>query len=148
MGVEFAAAGYGDARERRALAQSVRHGSRSDWRLYRHGHGQAAIAARSNADFAGRLVGRGGRLLGAATVAEHGLRLIDGFGRRPCGRESGYQACEPNRISGGQRNQALPQRPLGECYPHHPVSDPATLDNNILGIKKFLCQRESLGRHY
>jgi hypothetical protein len=124
MGVEFAAAGYGDARERReALAQSARDGSRSDWRLYRHCHGQAAIAARSNADFAGRLVGRGGRLLGAA-VAKNGLRLIDGFGYRPRGRKSGYQAGERNRISGGQRNQALPQRPLGECYPHHPVSDP------------------------
>jgi hypothetical protein len=82
----------------------VRDDSRGDRGLYRHCHGQAAITARSNADFAGSLVGRRGRLLGATIVAKHGLRLIDSFGCRPCGRESGYQAGERNRISGGQRN--------------------------------------------
>jgi hypothetical protein len=123
MGVKFAVADYGDARERReALAQSVRDGSRSDWGLYRHCHGQATVTARSDADFAVSLVGRGSRLLGATTVAKNGLRLIDGFGCRPCGRKSGYQAGERNRISGGERNQALPQRPLGESCPHHPLS--------------------------
>jgi hypothetical protein len=123
MGVILDVADQDEAHERReAFAQSARDGSRSDWGLYRHCHGQATTAARSNADFAVSVVGRRGRLLGAATVTKHGLRLINGFGCRLCRRESGYQAGERNRIGGGQRNQALPQRPLGESCPHHPLS--------------------------
>jgi hypothetical protein len=89
MGVRLGVADKSEAREwRQPLAQSVRGGSHSNRRRHRHCHGQAAIAARRNADFVRSLVGRGRRLLGAA-VAKNGLRLIDGFGRRPCGRESG-----------------------------------------------------------
>jgi hypothetical protein len=118
MGVRLGVADKSEARERRQpSAQSEWSGSHSNRRRHRHCHGQAAIAARSNADFAGRLVGRGRGLLGAA-VAKDGLRLIDGLGGRARGAKIRNKAGERNRISGGQRNQALPQRPLGESCPH------------------------------
>jgi hypothetical protein len=39
-------------------------------------------------------------------MANNAIRLIDGFGRSPRGAETRYQACECNRIGGGERNDA------------------------------------------
>jgi hypothetical protein len=42
----------------------------------------------------------------SAAVANNAIRLIDCFGRSPRGDEIRYQACECNRIGGGEHSDA------------------------------------------
>jgi len=79
---------------------------RDDGRHHRGHYGQAANTARTDADFAAVFVGNGCWLLRPAAVANNAIRLIDGFGRSPRGDETRYQACECNRICGGEHSDA------------------------------------------
>jgi hypothetical protein len=79
--------------------------------------GHAANAA-VHTDFAIALVGGRRRPLGGASVADKGIGLRGGFGCRLGSTGTRDQARERNRISGGERNNALLQRSLGECFGH------------------------------
>jgi hypothetical protein len=84
----------------------VWRGGRHYRRRHRGRYGQAANAARIDADFTAVFVGNGYRPLRAAAVANNAIRLIDGFGRSPRGDETRYQACKCNRIGGGEHSDA------------------------------------------
>jgi len=80
-------------------------------------------------------------------MTDNGVGLRNGIGCRLGGAEARDQAGERNRISGGKRNNALLQRPLGECDAHNQVPQasfrrlaPMT---NSLAAKKFPHQPES-----
>jgi hypothetical protein len=96
-------------------AQSVRYGSGNERRRYRRCHRQAADAAAIGADCIPCPVGRGGRLIGNNAMANNVIGLRDGIGSGPRSAKIRNQAGERNRISGGQRNNALPQ-----CSPREP----------------------------
>jgi hypothetical protein len=51
-------------------------------------------------------------------MTDNGVGLRDGIGCRLGGAEARDQACKRNRIGGGERNNALPQRSLGERFGH------------------------------
>jgi hypothetical protein len=51
-------------------------------------------------------------------MTDNGVGLRDGIGCRLGGAEARDQACERNRISGGERKNALLQRSLGERFGH------------------------------
>jgi hypothetical protein len=61
-------------------------------------------------------------------VADNAVRLIDGFGRSLRRGQTGHQARKRNRTSGGERDNALPQCPLGERRAHELVSAQPTTD--------------------
>jgi hypothetical protein len=111
------------------------------WRQCRQRHGAADAAAAIEADFAVVFGGRGRLLTGDDAVADDATRNGGRFGRSPRGAETRDQARERNRISGRQRDHALPQRPLSEEFAQ--ARSPRCADNNTLRRKKFPDQRES-----
>jgi len=67
------------------------------------------------------------------------IGLRDGIGSCARSAKIRNEAGKRDGVSGAQRNDARSQRPLGECYPHHPSPTP---NKNILAAKKFPRQRE------
>jgi hypothetical protein len=113
----------GDADEarkwRQPSAQSMRHGGGDERRRYCRRHRQAADAAAIGTNCIPCSIGRGGRLIGDNAMTNNIVGLRDGVGRRARGTEIRDQAGERNGISGGQRNNALPQCPLREPHAHN-----------------------------
>ena len=81
-------------------------------------HRGDAANATVHTGFAVAVVGGRRRPLGGAGVADNGIGLRDGVGCCLGGAEARDQARERNRISGGERNNALLQRSLGERFGH------------------------------
>lgn len=102
----------GDAHEarkrRQPSAQSVRYGGGNERRHYRRRHRQAADAAAVGANCIPCSIGRGGRLISDNAMTNNVIGLRDGIGSRARGAEIRDQAGKRDRISGGQRNNALP----------------------------------------
>lgn len=63
-----------------------------------------------------------------------------GFSRRLCGAKACNQAGERNRVGGGERNNALPQRAPCQSVAH---GRPIPIVTNSLAAKKFPRQREN-----
>jgi hypothetical protein len=109
------------------------HGYRSD----------AADAAAVGANCIRCAVRRRGRLIGDNAMTNNVIGLRDRISGGLGGTEIRNEASERNRVSGGQRNNALPQCPLRKPHAHN--RSPPLVDTNILAAKKFHRQRESLG---
>ncbi len=126
MSVEFRAGDPDDARrqiepfERELRGAGCGDGWRNDGRQGRH----AADAAAVGANCIPCPVGRGGRLIGHNAMTNSAVGLRDRIGSRAGSAKIRNQARERNRVSRNERDNALPQWPLGDCHAHDPVSPP------------------------
>lgn len=82
-------------------------------------------------------------------MAENAVRLGGCLCRGARGIKACDQACKRNRISGGERDDALPQRLLREGAVQSPSSVPAdsTKTKNNVNAGKFPGQRENQSGH-
>src|SRR5215469_3340779 len=62
--------------------------------------------------------------LGDVAVANDATSTVNRVGRRLGGAKACNQAGERNRVSGDERDNALPKWPLRECHAHNTVSPP------------------------
>jgi hypothetical protein len=75
-------------------------------------------------------------------VADDHIWLGGGFSSGLRSDKTCDQSCKRDRVSGDERDNALPQWPLRECRGHNRSPDPLSITNN-LAVKTFPSQWEN-----